>query len=158
MSDDTTSKQLTLLQEASPAKTYQWLDAVLGWLESGAASGGSLYECLRSFTRAGLLSKMSPVFCPLETSETWAFSSERWQNAGIWGLGGCLTLSSTEWPSDAAVCSLSAILETDDVPSKYYLSARAARGILRRAEKRGRELPPQLRQALLAVAEGEAGP
>jgi hypothetical protein len=59
-----------------------------------------------------------------------------------------LTLNTCEWtgwsgPSrrDEGVCSLSDILETGDVPRRFYLSARACRGILRRAEKRGKELP-----------------
>jgi hypothetical protein len=39
-----------------------------------------------------------------------------------------------------------------DVQKKYYLSARACAGILRRAEKRGKELPPVLRTALLQVS------
>jgi hypothetical protein len=39
-----------------------------------------------------------------------------------------------------------------DVAKKYYLSARACAGILRRAEKRGKELPQMLRQALVQVA------
>ena len=54
------------------------------------------------------------------------------------------------------VCSLSDILETGDVPQRYYLSAKACRGILRRAEKRGKELPEALRRALRAVAEGSS--
>lgn len=41
--------------------------------------------------------------------------------------------------------------------SKYYLSARACAGILRRAEKRGRELPPMLEAALRERA-GDAEP
>ncbi len=63
-----------------------------------------------------------------------------------------LTLSTLEWPSDAAVCSLSETLETGDVPQRFFLSATACQGILRRAEKRGKVLPPQLRQALEQVA------
>jgi hypothetical protein len=35
-----------------------------------------------------------------------------------------------------------------DAPEKYYLSARACEGILRRAERRGKALPPMLREAL----------
>jgi hypothetical protein len=54
--------------------------------------------------------------------------------------------------SDDAVCSLSDILETGDVPQRYYLTAKACQGILRRAEKRGKDLPPQLAHALQAVA------
>jgi hypothetical protein len=57
--------------------------------------------------------------------------------------------------NDAGVCSLSDILETGDVPQRYYLSVKACAGILRRAEKRGKELPPQLALALQAVADSE---
>jgi hypothetical protein len=56
-----------------------------------------------------------------------------------------------EWPNDAAVCSLSQILETD-APQKYFLSSTACAGILRRAAKRGKDLPPLLAHALKAVA------
>jgi hypothetical protein len=44
--------------------------------------------------------------------------------------------------------SLSDILETGQVPERFYLSATACRGILRRAAKRNRTLPPALRRAL----------
>jgi hypothetical protein len=56
--------------------------------------------------------------------------------------------------SDGDVCSLSDILETGDVPLRFYLSQKACQGILRRAEKRGKALPTVLREALLAVAGG----
>ena len=72
---------------------------------------------------------------------------------------GLLTLSTCEWTAlpeqfrkDDGVCSLSDILETGDLPQQYYLSQKACAGILRRAENRGKELPPQLRQALAVVA------
>lgn len=66
--------------------------------------------------------------------------------------GVCLTLNTSEWPKDAAVCSLSQVLETGPVPSRYFLSRKAATGILRRAARRGRALPSALRQALEALA------
>lgn len=66
--------------------------------------------------------------------------------------GGFSMLNISEWPNDAAVCSLSQILETGPIPQQYYLSAKACAGILRRAEKRGKELPTILHQALRAVA------
>lgn len=47
---------------------------------------------------------------------------------------------------------LSDILETGDIQEKYYLSPKACAGILRRAERRGKALPPALREALTAVA------
>jgi hypothetical protein len=64
------------------------------------------------------------------------------------------TLSGLESPSVVDVCSLSATLETGDVPPRYFLSAKACSGILRRAERRGKELPVPLRHALQAVAGG----
>jgi hypothetical protein len=47
----------------------------------------------------------------------------------------------------ASASSLSRILEAAPHP-KYYLSRTACLGILRRAKKRGKELPPVLKQAL----------
>ncbi len=56
------------------------------------------------------------------------------------------------WPNDAAVCSLSQVLEQGSIPSKYFLSAKACAGILRRAESRAKDLPAQLREVLESVA------
>ena len=57
--------------------------------------------------------------------------------------------------SDAGVCSLSEILETGPIDHRYFLSAKACAGILRRAEKRGKVLPEPLALALKAVADSE---
>lgn len=54
-------------------------------------------------------------------------------------------------PREPVRSSLSEILEIDP-GHKYYLSAAACRGILRRAEERGKGLPPQLETALRAQA------
>lgn len=71
------------------------------------------------------------------------------------GLRGAFSmLNISAWPNGANVCSLSQVLETGPIPQKYYLSAKACRGILRRAEKRGKELPPQLKLALTQAARG----
>jgi hypothetical protein len=56
------------------------------------------------------------------------------------------------FPNDDAVSSLSDILEIGDVPQRYFLSPKACSGILRRAAKRGKELPPALSSALRTVA------
>jgi hypothetical protein len=64
-----------------------------------------------------------------------------------------LTLNTSEWPSDAAVCSLLDTLEIGDVPQRFFLSGTACQGILRRAEKRGRELPLSLQTALERAAQ-----
>ena len=57
-----------------------------------------------------------------------------------------------------SLVNLSEILETSQVPHRYFLSPKACAGILRRAEKRGKELPEMLRRALQAVAEASNGP
>jgi hypothetical protein len=59
----------------------------------------------------------------------------------------------SEWPNDASVCSLSQVLETGSIPQRFFLSSTACAGILRRAEKRGKALPPALQQALQTVAQ-----
>ena len=52
------------------------------------------------------------------------------------------------WPNDASVCSLSQVLERGSIPQRFFLSSTACAGILRRAEKREKVLPEQLRNAL----------
>jgi len=143
--------QSTLFAEDSPARTYRLPAAARGWLESGLGFGKSSAELLASLALDGLSLRTSPACYPATEGETLPSSFAGWSNAGMACAGGFLTLNILEWPSAAAVCSLSGILETD-VPPKYFLSPRAARGILRRAEKRGRSLPEQLRAALSQVA------
>ena len=65
--------------------------------------------------------------------------------------GESLTHNTGESPRDAVESTLSQICE-DNVPQKYYLSAKACAGILRRAEKRGKELPAELKAALVRQA------
>ena len=56
-----------------------------------------------------------------------------------------------ESPSEENVSRLSQILEDCPHP-KYSLSGRACKGILNRAERRGKELPSELKAALIAQA------
>jgi hypothetical protein len=70
-----------------------------------------------------------------------------------WEMGGALlgeymTHSFGECPREERESRLSQILEGGRL-QKYYLSAKACQGILRRAEKRGKELPPMLKEALI---------
>ena len=64
--------------------------------------------------------------------------------------GASTTLNTGECPSAARESTLSQILEAN-APEKYSLSERACAGILRRAERRGKELPTMLREALEEV-------
>ena len=74
----------------------------------------------------------------------------RWADDGAW-LGECMTRNTGECPNDAAESRLSQILEATP-PEKYFLSARACAGILARANRRGKELPEELRECLTAQA------
>lgn len=74
-------------------------------------------------------------------------------------MAGGLSTPSTGFLSEDVGCLLSAsshprltdVLQSDVLP-KYFLSAKAATGILRRAERRGKTLPAQLQAALTALA------
>ena len=80
--------------------------------------------------------------------------------SGIMSHGECWTLSTAEWTafrepsrSVGGVCSLSDILETGEVPQRYYLSRQVCLGIIRRSDARGVELPLVLRKTLEDQAE-----
>ena len=59
----------------------------------------------------------------------------------------CLTLNCSEKPREEIKTRLSEVLE-ENPDRKYDLSAKACQGILNRAERRGKELPAQLKEAL----------
>lgn len=75
----------------------------------------------------------------------------RWEDDGAW-LGECMTRNTGESPNAAVVSRLSQILEATP-QGKYSLSAKACQGILRRAERRGKDLPETLKTVLLMQSE-----
>jgi hypothetical protein len=78
-------------------------------------------------------------------------SSLRWPTQGIASLSGAFWIrSSSEFPNAAVDCSLSDVLE-ETVDERYFLSQKACEGILRRASRRGKNLPLPLEEALRAV-------
>ena len=80
-------------------------------------------------------------------------SSPRLMTSGILCRGLYLTQSFSEYRKGGVACLLADILEpTGKVQQKYFLSQRACAGILRRAEKRGKAIPPALKTALETVA------
>jgi hypothetical protein len=84
--------------------------------------------------------------------KTLEVSSQRWLNSGMGGPTECLMLSTSESHKDAEECLLSDVLEIGEVQQKFFLSPKACAGILRRAEKRGKQLPTALYQALLIAS------
>lgn len=71
----------------------------------------------------------------------------RWEDDGAW-FGELMMRNTGEGPNAVVESQLSQILEETPLP-KYYLSAEACLGILRRAKRRGKDLPQELKEALL---------
>jgi len=80
-----------------------------------------------------------------------ASSSPDWRNSGTAFRGRYWTHDTSASRRAAAACSLSQVL-IPDAPKRYSVSPKAARGILRRAARRGKTLPAPLAAALEAVA------
>lgn len=156
--------------EEAPAKTYLWLENVLAWTESEVACSMNSAELLTSSEPRGWSGKMSlalspatqaqtsqkfleesqatPQLFPSEDGETQASASVPIESQS----GGCLTLKTSESHSDAVACSLSQVLEPwRDELLKFCLSQKAATGILRRATRHKRELPPQMMVSLSLI-------
>ena len=115
------------------------------------------------FIQESLFGKTSPEPSTATKAKTSGPSSQRWMTSGLWRNGGtCWMHSSSESPNGVDECSLSlsSILQSSDEQAmdKYFLSAKAAAGILRRSTNRGRLLPPLLQQALERVAQTTTKP
>ena len=108
---------------------------------------------LNSIAPSGWYGKTSPESCRVTKEGILPPSSGRWGNSGMGSPTELLTLNTSVFHKDASVCSLSDVLETGEVQQRYSLSPTACRGILRRAEKRGKKLPPPLQRALHSVAQ-----
>jgi len=144
--------QLTFFAEEHPVNLSQSQDSEKDWQTLVATSCSPLVPLLQNIAPNGWFGRTSPESCPATKEGILEPSSGCWANSGMGSPTEFWTLNTLEWPSAAAVCSLSHILETGDVPQRFFLSATACRGILRRAEKRGKSLPPSLQEALQAVA------
>lgn len=100
-----------------------------------------------SFSKSSAKSKTTtPLYLDLRKGGSGILAEPSWE-MGIPCLGACSTHVFGESPSVAEESGLSRILE-ENAPLKYYLSARACAGVLRRAEKRGKQLPEILETAL----------
>ena len=114
-------------------------------------------------TQDSLFGKTSQEHCLPTEALTSGLSSTKWLRQGHWNLSGqSWMLNSSESPSaeEESSCLLSSVLQTpQEVEAKFFLSPRACQGILRRAARRGKVLPPQLQEALQQVAmKGEQPP
>ncbi len=98
---------------------------------------------------SGSYSKRLPMFLYLTRDGQKPDVSQEWVTTVVDGpsLTDYTMHSFGEYPNEERESRLSQILEDSPLP-KYSLSAKACDGILRRAERRGKELPPELERAL----------
>jgi hypothetical protein len=141
--------------EASPAKTSASPDDEPDSPANAQDSSTSSPESLTLFSPLadGSSLRTYPDYFPANADEIMPSYSRRWPTSGFTtSPGECWTADTSESPNAGAVStSLRDVLEAS-VPARYFLSPRAAAGILRRAEKRGRELPQHLADALRLVS------
>jgi hypothetical protein len=93
-----------------------------------------------------VLEEITKTYIPMPNSRRWA-AAGMVRSRGEVQLGEKWTLNIGEYPNEERGCTLFTVLEMT-VPDRYYLSAKACCGILRRAKQRGRTLPAVLEEAL----------
>ena len=147
--------QLTFWLEEVPAKPSPLPDCGGDSTTREGNSPSSISNWLRVSSLSGSSGRTSPVSCLLTEDGRLEPSSGAWRNSGTGSRTEFWTLGTSEFPSGGGVSSsLQDVLETGEVAPKFYLSQRACQGILRRASRRGKALPPTLQQALEQVAGG----
>ena len=96
-----------------------------------------------------------PLFLDLQR-ESGLLAAAFWATDGVW-LGELQIINFGEHPNVDVESRLSQILEDKPHP-KYSLSAKACQGILNRAHRRGKTLPKQLEEALIAQSASKNAP
>ena len=144
--------QLTFWSEEPLVSPSALQDSEKDWMTRVATSCSPILPLLASIGPDGWFGRTSPACYPVTEDSTLPAYFEGWANAGMGSPTEFLTLNTLEFHSAADACSLSDILETGDLPQRFFLSATACQGILRRAEKRGKQLPTQLHHALQVMA------
>jgi hypothetical protein len=141
-------EQSTFSWAERPASHFQSQDSEEDWMMTVATWPSSMHEFLSTFGPAGSSGKTSPASLVQTEDGTLLPFSGRFRNSGMGGPTEHWTLSSSECPSVVVGSSLSDVLETGEVPQRYFLSPKACEGILRRAAKRRKKLPEALEVAL----------
>lgn len=143
---------LTLFAVDSPVKTCPWPAEGPDSRENVPGCSGMPSGSPRTSTPNGCCWRTFPAYSQATREGTWESFSGRWATQGfVTSNGECWIRSSTESPNAAVECSLSQVLEPE-TDTRFLLSVKAAQGILRRAERRGRTLPEPLRSALVALS------
>lgn len=116
---------------------------------SAATKAETSRSCSRK--RSASSNRKPPVLKCLKKAGLPGAGIGTWTDDGAW-LGEYMTRNTGECPSVVVESRLSQILEATP-HTKYCLSARACQGILRRAERRGKDLPKLLKEVLIRQSE-----
>ena len=146
-------QQLTFSWEERPANHSLPQDSEKGLMTFVVNSQLDFPQLLNAIAPDGLSGKMFLESCQAGKDGTLLPSANRWSNSGMVCAGESWTLNTSESHKGEEESLLSDILETGDIPPRFFLSRKACEGILRRADKRGKELPEILRLALMRVIE-----
>lgn len=145
--------QLTLFALEAPARTSVSQDDEPDSPERVPACSSRRPELLVNAVQLLHFGRTYPVPLVPTLAEISQWSSVSFANSGrVTSRGELLTLSTQECLNGVGASFLSRTLQSEPVPAKYFLSPTAAKGILRRAERRGKALPPRLEQALTELA------
>lgn len=157
--DTASGKMFPALSQATAAKTFKPSSRSLSKSQSptlpmclcltggdGASQDYSMMRWENGAWPGGLTMRSTTVYRNGEKESVYWLTSTGFQQARF-----CLTLNMSERPRTANPSRLSDILETSP-NEKYKLSAKACQGILNRAERRGKDLPAELKAALIAQA------
>ena len=151
--NNTKEKPISSSEEA-PASPSLMREGDLDWMIHVATWHSTTSELLGQFSRSGSSMKTCQVYCHQVKEKILPPFSEKWRNSGMGSPTEFLTLNTSEFPNEGEESLLSDVLmEIGEVPQRFYLTKRACAGILRRAKKRGRELPSSLMKALEATVE-----
>ncbi len=144
------SLPLTFGSEDSHAKMSRWRawGRAQGLKENVLDSFMSMLGSLESACPEWLSSKTFRASSLVMVDETSNSLFTRWPNSGMAWDGVCLTASTSESPNHANESILLDVIETGEVPLRYFLSPNAAVGMMRRADRMGRSLFPPLRKSL----------
>lgn len=133
--------------EAHHAKVSALSDGERAWLTSVVTFQSSISDLLTDTGLDGLFGRTCQVSSLVMGDETSSHSCERWGNSGIGGPTESWTLDTSEFPRAAVECLLSDILETGEVPQRYYFSLERCASLLERM-KRFETIRPAFSMAL----------
>jgi hypothetical protein len=95
-------EQLTLWSEEHPVNHFQSQGYAKGWKTQEETLPSSIAGFLTTLDPSGAFGKTCRVSSVAMVDGTLVPSSGRWQNSGMGSHTECLTLSTSEWPKDAA--------------------------------------------------------